>query len=258
MLRCVFRSGRAGSAQLVQHRDAATVVATATQMWRAASTRRGVVVDTLACFRAAGAFGGAGPAAANLPEYGWRRQLHATAARLNADGSGPVDDARSSFWVMGCDVSYDLDPSWLHAEYKRLQWAYHPDKYAMAEKNEQEDAASKSSLINKSYRTLKDPLSRGLHMLELAGNPVTEETHVDDMEFLMWLMEMNEAISDNESDQPELASLKAELDTLVEDIQVEISSAFGRGEVDDAKEKLIRLRYYDNCKRKIVDLLDVH
>jgi len=29
------------------------------------------------------------------------RQLHATAARLNADGSGPVDDARSSFWVMG-------------------------------------------------------------------------------------------------------------------------------------------------------------
>jgi hypothetical protein len=38
-------------------------------------------------------------------------------------------------------------------------------------------------------------------MLELAGIPVTEETHIDDMDFLMWLMEMNEAIADAEEDQ---------------------------------------------------------
>ena len=96
-------------------------------------------------------------------------------------------------------------------------------------------------------------------MLELAGNPVTEETHVDDMEFLMWLMEMNEAISDNEDDQAELNTLKAEIDGLVAEVIVEISAAFGGAppDVDEAKDKLIRLRYYDNCKRKIVELIDV-
>ena len=31
---------------------------------------------------------------------GWRRQLH-TAAAHRDEGSGPAEDARSSFWVMG-------------------------------------------------------------------------------------------------------------------------------------------------------------
>ena len=95
-------------------------------------------------------------------------------------------------------------------------------------------------------------------MLELAGNPVTEETHVDDMEFLMWLMEMNEAISDNEGDQAALRELDAELDGLVADVIAEISTAFGGvADVDEAKDRLIRLRYYDNCKRKIFELVEV-
>ena len=61
------------------------------------------------------------------------------------------------------EVSFDLDVSSLDANYKKLQWQYHPDKYAMADKDEQDAAASKSSLVNKSYRTLKRPLSRGTY-----------------------------------------------------------------------------------------------
>ena len=47
--------------------------------------------------------------------------------------------------------------------------------------------------VNTAYRSLKLPLTRAVKLLEIHGDPIDEDTDLDDMEFLMETFEMNEA-----------------------------------------------------------------
>jgi hypothetical protein len=55
------------------------------------------------------------------------------------------------------------------------------------------DAAVTSALVNEAYQALKNPLSRGLYLLEVMGNPIDESSQISDMEFLGFVMEVRHA-----------------------------------------------------------------
>ena len=132
--------------------------------------------------------------------------------------------------------------------FKALQWGLHPDKFAMATTEQADRATEVSSLVNLSYKTLQAPLKRGLYLLELAGRPVTEETQVADMEFLMELMELNEAIDEAEGEELQRvhALASASFDAAAEAAR----AAFAAEDWEAASNAVVRMRYYDNASRK--------
>ncbi|XP_065548908.1 iron-sulfur cluster co-chaperone protein HscB isoform X2 [Lathamus discolor] len=108
-----------------------------------------------------------------------------------------------------------------------------------------------SSLINKAYQTLLNPLSRGIYLLELHGMEPARETDCDaDSVFLMEIMEINEKLAESKSD-----SILEEIDTLIkvkqEELTREVAAAFERDDLQEAKKLLAKMKYFANLKDKL-------
>ncbi|KAI3372601.1 hypothetical protein L3Q82_023072 [Scortum barcoo] len=109
----------------------------------------------------------------------------------------PPEEGASFFKMMGCDCTFTLDAQELQKRYLQLQRSLHPDNFSQKSVKEQEFSESQSALVNKAYKTLLKPLSRGLYMLELQGMHIEEGTDSGaDSVFLMELMEINEALDE--------------------------------------------------------------
>lgn len=61
-------------------------------------------------------------------------------------------------------------------------------------KREHEFAQLQSSLLNKAYNTLKDPLARAKYMLQLEGIQIEESASLEDPELLLEVLEMREEL----------------------------------------------------------------
>ena len=72
---------------------------------------------------------------------------------------------------------------------------------------EHQYAQLQSSLLNKAYGTLKDPLARARYMLELEGVEVSESESLHEPELLMEVMELREEL-DEVTNEEELDQVK--------------------------------------------------
>ena len=61
----------------------------------------------------------------------------------------------------------------------------HPDRFAHAGDAERRASLQWTTRVNEAYRTLKDPVQRAKHLLELHGVDVAFETNTAPAEFLM-------------------------------------------------------------------------
>ncbi|XP_049434035.1 iron-sulfur cluster co-chaperone protein HscB [Epinephelus fuscoguttatus] len=167
----------------------------------------------------------------------------------------PPDEEASYFKLMDCDYTFTLDTHKLQKRYLQLQRSLHPDNFSQKSVREQEYSESHSALVNKAYQTLLKPLSRGLYMLELEGMRIDDGTDSGaDSEFLMELMEINEAL--DEAQTPEEANkigqdTKGKLAVLTE----EIDAALLKGELQAAKVLLAQMKYYANIEEKVKEKL---
>lgn len=167
----------------------------------------------------------------------------------------PPEEGTSFFQIMDCDYTFTLDAQKLQKRYLQLQRSLHPDNFSQKSAKEQEYSESQSALVNKAYKTLLKPLSRGLYMLELQGMQLEEGTDSGaDSDFLMELMEINEAL--DEAQTPEDANkigqdTKGKLAELTE----QIDAALRKGELQAAKALLGQMKYYANIDEKVKEKL---
>ncbi|XP_062822732.1 iron-sulfur cluster co-chaperone protein HscB-like isoform X2 [Anolis carolinensis] len=113
------------------------------------------------------------------------------------------------FSVMGCERRFRLDASGLRRSFRALQGLLHPDRFSRSTQVERGFSEEHSSLVNKAYRTLLNPISRGIYLLELNGVSLEQGTDPgSDPEFLSEIMETNERLQDP---QCEVADLEKEL-----------------------------------------------
>ncbi|XP_015733437.1 iron-sulfur cluster co-chaperone protein HscB isoform X1 [Coturnix japonica] len=163
----------------------------------------------------------------------------------------PPEPRPDLFRLMECDRSFRIDTQRLQRRFRSLQRALHPDRFGQSPAKEQHYSEQHSSLINKAYQTLLHPLSRGLYLLELRGVEPAQETDCDeDKEFLMEIMEINEKLAEPQNDE-----ILGEIETLIKDRQEEltkeVTAAFERDDLQEAKKLLAKMKYFANLEDKL-------
>lgn len=141
---------------------------------------------------------------------------------------------------------FELSLPDLRREFLALQGLIHPDKFPSGVAKQQAEALS--ARINDAYRTLSDPLSRAQYLLALQhGIDVTSETgaqtHPQDPETLMQVLEVQEAIEEAE-DEATILELKKENEERIDETVRVLGEAINRGDVDEAVVECVRLRFW--------------
>jgi len=101
------------------------------------------------------------------------------------------------FQLFGLAQSFSLDVEALEAAFRDVQSRVHPDRFAHAGDAERRASMQWATRVNEAYRTLRNPVTRAKHLLELNGVDVAFETNTAmPANFLMQQMELREALED--------------------------------------------------------------
>src|SRR6478736_8851726 len=118
--------------------------------------------------------------------------MNAGAARASTSSG-----LQNHFELFGLPPSYGMDEEILEKAYREIQARVHPDRFAHAGDAERRASLQWTTRVNEAYRTLKNPVQRGRHLLELRGVDVAFETNTAmPADFLMQQMGLREAIED--------------------------------------------------------------
>ena len=163
---------------------------------------------------------------------------------MNIDG-----DEVSPFKVFGYSETFFVDTEDVEKRYWRLQKLLHPDKFAAADEGERDIAGRQSTLVNKSYENLKNPVLRGkILMTKTFGiEPLSDDAGTNNVpiELLAEVMEAREEIENLDSDDVEGASkIIRKTTAMVEDCSIQFQKALEiEKNVEVASEMLVRLQY---------------
>jgi len=104
-------------------------------------------------------------------------------------------------------------------KYYELSRQYHPDRYAQADAATRQEALRMAALNNDAYKTLTNIDRTMAYILKLHGMLEDEEKYTLPPDFLMEMMELNEAVSDYE-DAPDNEQIKQQaIQALKEQLQ---------------------------------------
>ena len=148
----------------------------------------------------------------------WRCQSEVPVALLcsRCEAVQPLPSQLDYFRVLGVERNPALDESALSTRYYELSRRLHPDLYQTASAQEREASLHNSAIINRAYRTLRDPVQRGVYWLELHGQKLG---------------------ANNNRVPPQLASLVFAVQEQLEELR-DARRAGKQAEVDDALSQL--------------------
>jgi molecular chaperone HscB len=151
------------------------------------------------------------------------------------------------FELFGLAESPMVDRKELMRRYVQLQKEYHPDFFSQDSSLEQEQALEKSAAINEGYRIFSDPQQTVAYYLRNRGVMAADEKYQLPADFLMEMMEWNEAL---ESMDPSLVKEAVAAKSLAwwEPIQQRLQETTGAP--DDALMAELKAYYY---KKKYLD-----
>ena len=102
---------------------------------------------------------------------------------------------QSHFELFGLSPAFALDKEALEKAYREIQSQVHPDRFAHAGDAERRASLQWTTRVNEAYRTLKDPVQRAKHILELHGVDVGFETNTQmPTDFLLRQLELREEL----------------------------------------------------------------
>ncbi len=119
-------------------------------------------------------------------------------------------------------LSPKVDPAELKRKFYRNSRAFHPDFYTLESEEKQAEVLEQSTLNNQAYKTLTNPDARLKYFLELKGALADEGQNQVPQDFLMEMMEINEALMELEFEEnlevrQKITSLVNELEDRLED-----------------------------------------
>jgi len=192
----------------------------------------------------------------------WKCGHRCTSSQLFCDNCRSIqaiDGSLNYFHLFEQKVSFDINLNDLNQRFKRLQMLSHPDKHVMASDRERQYSENNSFVINRGYKTLRDPYERGLYLLKLSKTGIPENESIGetgiDSQFLTNIMKLNEDIEENYESKEKLLSIFNDNKHKMNETLDEISDAFNSRDIIRAKELLSKFKFFitldTNLKHKL-------
>lgn len=154
-----------------------------------------------------------------------------------------IEDVGSNGWEINLNK---LKSSW-----RSFMALSHPDRMASRSEKEQKIADQQSSMLNKAYETLRDPLLRAHLLLEKFGSFIPSEAEsLEDPEVLMEVMELREELEDATSEEEAGEVREKNQERLDATIEI-LKEAFAKNppDLDTARSAAVGLRYWNNIDK---------
>ena len=166
---------------------------------------------------------------------------------------------QNHFELFGLSPAFGLETEALERSYRQIQAQVHPDRFAHAGDAERRASLQWTTRVNEAYRTLKDPVQRAKHLLELQGVDVAFETNTAmPPDFLVKQMELREALEEAK-DAPRLDALRMELRRSRSALETEIEQALDRKKDYAGAAGLVRkLQFLDKLDSEIDAAYETH
>ena len=162
------------------------------------------------------------------------------------------------FEFYGLEVKFMIDLDELRTQYLSLSKKHHPD-FFIDQEEEYENALELTSLNNKAYKVLSSEEQRTKHILELNGL-LGEQKENMSPEFLMQMMDINEAIMELKMDEDDAkqAQVLQEVEAFENELNAEFSSNAERfdstGDLEVLKvikDNFLKKRYLRRMKENL-------
>ena len=132
-----------------------------------------------------------------------------------------------------------------------LQRTSHPDKFTQSSTEEQETALEKSAIANKAFTLLNNKELVLPYVLEVMGYIEADEKYALSPDFLMEMMELNEAWMDADADTEKL-TVTEQVKTIQNAIYTPVKAILEGNSIDITKEAMLQVKEY-YYKKKYLD-----
>ena len=152
---------------------------------------------------------------------------------------------------------FKIDRQALESAYLTVQQKVHPDMHAQASDSDKRVSMQLSALANSAYRTLMNPIQRGLYMCSRNGvDPQLETNTAMPAQFLMQQMEWRETLDDVRDQPSKLDQLYKEVEqtrvNLLKEVELAIDEA---NDFDLAARQLRALLFIDKFGAELEDAI---
>ncbi len=158
-----------------------------------------------------------------------------------------TNSSQSYFEFYDLPLAFSIDEAQLKKKFYALSKEYHPDFHANEPQDKQDEILELSTINNKAYKVLSDPLKRIEYILELHDLIAEGDKYTLPQDFLMDMMDVNEALMDMEydPDPSRLMTISSEVDQLEASLFDELkklTDEFDAISGSGRKEILIKIR----------------
>ena len=164
------------------------------------------------------------------------------------------------FELFEIPIQLQVDQQALKSKFMQLSRQHHPDFFTHDTPEAQEEALQKSALLNKAWKVFQQPEELIAYVLELKGLLAENEKYQLDADFLMEMMDINEAIT--ELDEGQLPTIKRRIDQLQEEIYTPVQDIITRyqdgqtpaTDLLKVKEYYFQKKYLDRIRTSLISL----
>jgi molecular chaperone HscB len=126
------------------------------------------------------------------PSCGQRQEPRLICSQCGA----PLGAELDCFAVFGLPRKLVIDAAALERAYHDLSRRIHPDRFAQQPPRARDSSLRSTALLTRSYRTLRDPIARGLYWLELRGHQLGENNKQVPPEMAELVFEVQDQLED--------------------------------------------------------------
>lgn len=158
------------------------------------------------------------------------------------------------FAALGMPVACELDRRQLDASYRQRQAQWHPDRFVSASEAAKLQALRQTSLLNDAYATLKQPLRRAEHLLELRDSDAAgHSARKLEPAFLLQQLELREELEQlvRQRDAAALDSMRQQVDAQWSAYWGEFTAETVRQDWCNARLALQKLQFLHKLQEEI-------